>query len=363
MKVVHVLYSGLGGHGNVFFSMVNANKNQEYVFEAIFNGVEEIRSEYIERCKAMHIGYQYIHKNSGLDLNFYRNLYKGLKHTKPEVILVHGSSAILPICFVKIFGRGKKKIAVRETQANHLKNRKEWFWLAVSLLVANRIIFLSEEYNGQVRKKMNWIYNRKKIVVIPNGIDLELFKPRDKLVSDEIVFGMQSRLVMIKDHLTMFEAFAKLLRDTPQKRYVLKIAGDGDYKSVLEKRVKELGLEKNIQFVGVLNESELAGFLHGLDVYLHASFGETMSTAIMQAMACKKPIIASDVPGINNMIQHCKTGLLVPVKDPDAMTHAMNKLIEDSDLAKYLANNAYKKAVEKFSNELMFNQYKKFVFN
>ncbi|MBK8495622.1 MAG: glycosyltransferase family 4 protein [Chitinophagaceae bacterium] len=58
-------------------------------------------------------------------------------------------------------------------------------------------------------------------------------------------------------------------------------------------------------------------FLQSLDIYVHASLGETMSTAIMQAMACKLPIVASDVNGINNMIIHGKTGILVP-------THNMN---------------------------------------
>lgn len=55
MKILHVLYSGLGGHGNVFFSMVDADRNGEFSFEALFNGVEEVKAEYIERCTSKNI--------------------------------------------------------------------------------------------------------------------------------------------------------------------------------------------------------------------------------------------------------------------------------------------------------------------
>ena len=50
MKILHVLYSGLGGHGNVFFSMADADEANGYEFEALFNGIEEVKAEYIERC-------------------------------------------------------------------------------------------------------------------------------------------------------------------------------------------------------------------------------------------------------------------------------------------------------------------------
>ena len=50
MKVLHILYSGLGGHGNVFFSLTDADIQNRFTFEALFNGVENMREEYVERC-------------------------------------------------------------------------------------------------------------------------------------------------------------------------------------------------------------------------------------------------------------------------------------------------------------------------
>ena len=88
-----------------------------------------------------------------------------------------------------------------------------------------------------------------------------------------------------------------------------------------------------------------------------------MSTAIMQAMACGKPVVASDVPGINNMIQHNTTGILVPPKDPVALADALTRLINNPAMADQLANNAFNFAVANYSNKKMLDNYKAIFFN
>ena len=77
--------------------------------------------------------------------------------------------------------------------------------------------------------------------------------------------------------------------------------GDGDQKNELLKESAALQLTDRVEFTGMLAENELIDLMRSLDIYVHASMGETMSTAIMQAMASGKPIVASDVPGIKNM--------------------------------------------------------------
>jgi glycosyltransferase involved in cell wall biosynthesis len=108
----------------------------------------------------------------------------------------------------------------------------------------------------------------------------------------------------------------------------------------------------------MLEEKDLVQFLQKLDIYIHASLGETMSTAIMQAMACSKPIIASDVPGINNMIKQNQNGLLVPAKNAGALCNAILQLINDPELSAELATNAFTFATENYSNKKMLQQYK-----
>ena len=357
MKILHLLFSGLGGHGNVFFSMVKADKHKELEHVALFTGVEELREEYKQLCICNSVSYNYVKKKPGLDINFYKTLIKQIKKNNPQIIFLHGSTNIIPAKIASVLSSGKKKIIVRETQANELKTKREWAWLKFALRYAHKTVFLSDEYNEFVKKRLYRVYRAKKIAVIPNGIDLEMYKPLEKGITDNIILGMQGRMVAFKDHITLLHAFS-IIKQQPALKLKLIIAGDGEYKTVLEEKVKELGISAEVEFTGILDQHALVTFIQSLDIYIHASLGETMSTAIMQAMACKKAIIASDVPGINNMIIQNISGLLVPVKDPESLAAAIEQLISNKELAAKLASNAYRFALENYSNTIMFNRYK-----
>ena len=67
MKILHVLYSGLGGHGNIFFSMVSADTQNEFQYEALFYGIEEVREEFIEACAKNNIPWYFAKKKVGLE--------------------------------------------------------------------------------------------------------------------------------------------------------------------------------------------------------------------------------------------------------------------------------------------------------
>lgn len=365
MKIVHILYSGLGGHGNVFFSMVSSDVAKEFEFEAIFCGVEDIRKEYVERCSQYNIPYTFIKKHPGAHYSFYRNISKAIRSANPQIVFLHGSVNLPALLRTQIFLRKKRRIIVRETQAIHLKTFTEKIALKLSLLFANKIVFLSEEYRNEVAQAERFLYKPAKIKVIPNGIDLNVFSPAKVPHNTEnsFVLGMQSRLVAIKDHLTLFEALNIIRKQHPELQLKLRIAGDGEYRSTLEQEVTELGLRGHVHFTGMLNEADLPLFLQPLDIYIHASLGETMSTAIMQSMACGLPVIASDVDGINNMIENGQTGMLVPVKQAAPLANAILELIMNPLERARLAENGRKHAERYFSNQRMFADYKQLFLN
>lgn len=358
MKILHVLYSGLGGHGNVFFSLVKADKDAAFQQEALFAGVEELRPSYQQQCTDHSIAYNYLRKKPGLDIGFYFRLIRQIRRSKPQIIFLHGSANILPAKIAAFFYRNHKMTVVRETQSNELKTKRDWKMLKLALRYADKIVFLSDEYNEGVKKELPHLYHPKRIAVIPNGIDLELYRPAEKTNTGQLVLGMLGRIVAIKDHDTLLKAFAMVKERQPQLTMKLRIAGDGEYRTMLGKKVIELNIAADVEFTGTLDEAALVSFIQSLDIYVHASLGETMSTAIMQAMACKKAIVASDVPGINNMIINNETGWLVPVKDAPAMATALFQLVNDQEHAAKLAANAYQFALDHYSNTVMFNRYK-----
>ena len=358
MKILHVLYSGLGGHGNVFFSMVDAAEAGEFEFEALFNGIENVKEEYIRNCKDKNIAWNFVKKKPGLDVAYYVKLYRQIKRSKPQIIFLHGGAAAIPARLAKMTSKGIRRIVVRETQANHLKTKTDWIYLATAMLVADRMVYLSGEYQQQVKTKLSFLYHEKKSVVIPNGIDLNTFtKAVEQHDGNQIILGMQSRLIPIKDHLTLLSAVA-LLKEKEINVHLI-IAGDGGFKETLIQHTRELNISDKVTFTGMLEEKALVSFLQQLDIYIHASLGETMSTAIMQAMACGKPVIASDVPGINNMIENNITGILVPVLKAEEMANAVLQLINNPVQAQTLAGNAFNFATENYSGKKMLDNYKK----
>ena len=361
MKVLHILYSGLGGHGNVFFSMVEADAKKEYNFEALFTGVEPVREEYIERCNTNSVPFTYINKTPGKKhLSFFYSVFKAVLKSKADVIFIHGSIMLLPAWFAKKIGFSNKKIIVRETQAIHLKTGRETKAFNFSMKLADKIVFLSDEYKNQTQQNMGSQFNAAKTHIIPNGIDLKFFSPKQQEIERSVVkIGMQSRIVPIKDHKTLLAAFKIVTELVPYKTFELVIAGDGEMLNELTNLANTLNIYKQTTFTGLLSEKDLPDFLNDLDIYVHASFGETMSTAIMQAMACGKAIIASDVDGIKNMITDGEDGLLVEVKNENKLAEKILLLLNNDSIKKKLESNAHLKAQQAFSNTRMFNSYKK----
>jgi L-malate glycosyltransferase len=358
MKILHIAFSGLGGHGNVFFSMTDADTEKKHQYEVIFFGIDEMRQEYKQKADARNIPWHFVKKQPGFDFKSYKKIEEIIKKTLPDVVFIHTSAYIFPVKKAVLSVSKKIKIIVRETQPNHLKTKLEWVGLCVSLIAATKVVFLSTEYRDYIKKKLALFFSNKRTAVIPNGVDLELYKPATKTEQSFITIGMQSRLSETKDHTTLISAFALLLKYLPvDKQARLRIAGEGACRPALEKQVQDLNIGHAVEFTGMLEETALIGYINSLNIYVHASLGETMSTAIMQVMACGLPVIASDVLGINNMIENNVTGILVPPKNAEKMAEAIIKLIQDPVFSNQLSVNSHNFATAEFSNKKMFESY------
>jgi glycosyltransferase involved in cell wall biosynthesis len=361
MKVLHLFYSGLGGHGNVFFSMVDADEDKTYQYEALFFGIEEVRPQYVQKAGERSIKWNFVKKKPGLDLGSYKAVARIIKTSAPEILFLHGGCYIFPAWFGALISPKKTKIIVRETVPNHLKTKLDWIGLAFSLVAAKKTAFLSVEYRDAIKKKLPLLFSDKRTTVIPNGIDLNVFKPAAKPVPGIVKIGMQSRLSGTKDHATLIKAFAILTKQVSYNIELI-IAGDGECREQLEQLAKDIQVADKVKFTGMLEETALPGFINSLDIYVHATLGETMSTAIMQVMACKIPVIASDVLGVNNMIRHEINGLLVPARNEAALASSILLYLNNESIRSGYAENAYNFAVENYSNKTMFKKYQT-VFN
>jgi glycosyltransferase involved in cell wall biosynthesis len=124
----------------------------------------------------------------------------------------------------------------------------------------------------------------------------------------------------------------------------------------------ELEVSGNVEFLGMLPEAALSGYLRSLDIFVQSSRGETMSTAVMQAMAAGLPVVASDVPGLRNMVADGVTGQLFSVGDADGLARKLEWLARMPEERTRLAAAALAHARAHWSHETMFAAYEALLF-
>src|SRR5690606_3186439 len=223
-----------------------------------------------------------------------------------------------------------KWIAV-EHQSNFAKSKIDWLYTFFIMLLAPKIVYLNKEYKEQVQDKIGLFFRTNKITIIPNGINVEKYRyAHNKIkVSDNVHIAMIGRFTPLRDHETLIRAIAEI-KSTLSVRLFL--AGDGNTKTRMESLVRELNLRSEVIFLGDISETVIIDLLQKIDIYIHSSFAETQSTSILQVMASKTPIIATNIPGINNIVEHKFNGVLFKTGNVNQLSKCIIEMINaDND--------------------------------
>jgi glycosyltransferase involved in cell wall biosynthesis len=356
IRVAHVLFGGLGGHGSVVFSLIAGSRGDaEHVLAFVSRG--ELLEAHRRECESRDIPNVHVEAGATAGLESHVRVMAWLRRQRPDAILVHSGGYLPAALLARIGSHGRSDVILVEHQSWPLRTRRHKLTTLIALLTRSPIVVLTEAYASSLRAAHPRLSRRSLITVIPNGIDLDRFSPCPKEPASDrpAIIGMQSRMVPIKDHPTLLSATAKLLENGAAVRLLL--AGDGPSRPLLESFVRELGIGAAVSFVGVLGEAEVAEFLKGLDVYVHASLGEAMSTALLQAFATGVPVIASDVAGIREMVDGADVAVLVPPQDPDALVGAIARLLSDPGERSALASRGRSFVTARYSNVRMWRAY------
>jgi len=163
---------------------------------------------------------------------------------------------------------------------------------------------------------------------------------------DEPFFLYVGRLVSKKGLFTLLLAFKSVLKEVPEAK--LRIAGKGKLKTVLSSFAKALGIDKNVEFLGYVQDNLLNPLFSSADVFvLPSAFGESFGIVILEAMASGTPVIGTKVGGIEEILSN-GNGVLVPPSDPSALANAMISLINDADLQRKIVRRALESVREKY---------------
>ena len=195
-----------------------------------------------------------------------------------------------------------------------------------------------------------------RIIVIPNGLNpdrlqVKVKRTKSSLGLDDIcpLLGNVSRLAPVKDHHSLFQAIDLTRLEFPHIKCIL--VGDGPLRHHLEQQVKIKHLSQNVLFLG--HQSNAVDFIRSFDVAVSSSLYEGSSNFILEAMACEKPIIATDVGGNRELVIDGITGFLVDKKDPQALAAAITTLLKDEELRVTLGRAGRERIEREFMLEQM----------
>lgn len=166
------------------------------------------------------------------------------------------------------------------------------------------------------------------IAVIPNGLDLARFHPRrDHAVARTVT--MVANLRPGKGHDTLIDAAALVLRRFPDVRFEL--VGDGTERAALVERAVQRGVSHAVTFLGHLDD--VPARLAQASIFTLPSESEAFPNAVLEAMACGLPVVASAVGGIREVVQDGHTGFLVPPRDPATLADRLCSLLSQPEMA------------------------------
>ncbi len=194
---------------------------------------------------------------------------------------------------------------------------------------------------------------RKDVVDIPPGVDFNFFKPTLSNIRDKFSIGNNKlllfvgRFVPLKNLSFMVATFREVIKERKDIRLML--VGEGPLKNTIKGIVKKYELEKYIIFTGKIPNDALPKYYSAADIFVIPSSYDNFPNAVLEAMACKLPIVATRVGGIPQQIQEGKNGLLIESNNIDELKTAILKLINNDKLAQEMGRRNREIVKERYS--------------
>lgn len=293
-------------------------------------------------------------------LSFTFQLAKTLKQYKPQAIVIYPFSIIYILVALAARLASVPKIAVHagNPPPKKLSERYKWRLLVkVSQWLGGSIHCCSQTVHQQFQN-LGPLPNGS--FPIPNGCNVEDIAQRttqsrqQRLHSESLIIGMVARLNTIKDHDTLIRAFAIVHKQFPNTS--LWIIGDGNQKLPLQNLAKELAVENDVVFWG--SRCDVPELLGQMDIYAFSTtINEGFGIALIEAMAAKLPIIATDVPACREVLAHGKAGGLISPQNPEALANQLYPLLESPEQRQCWGEKGFAHALSQYTSEACAKQW------
>lgn len=290
------------------------------------------------------------------DFGAWWRLYRFAKEKRVDLVHTYGLKA-------HIIGRivGKcLRVPVNISSVHSTDPWRKWYHVLLERLTSRLTdLYISNSQAGRLATHQRERIPLRKIITIPNGIDVTEYESYHTLTFEEInalkqrfgiastapVIGIVANFRQMKGHKTIVDALPRVLKSFPELKCLF--VGSDLWHGTVQEYIREKQLERTVICIGF--QQNIPEILAILDIFLLPSLWEGLPTSVMEAMAMKKPVIASTVGGIPELVEHEVTGLLIPPNDPVRLADEVIRLLNNPAWAAQLGQAGYKKIQQDFA--------------
>lgn len=256
------------------------------------------------------------------------NLRKVLTQTDYEVVHLHfGVPSLIGRCLALFM---RKPIWIYQSHGYSLSHNTsilgKYTYLAIERLLKWPVqLALFQSYEDMRLARRYRLLDEAQMVYLGNGIDTDYFQAHTRLGQDhKTIFGMVARFEPIKNHQLLLDAVKHLRLLNPNFKVLL--IGQGELQTELAAKIAAHQLQDWVEIRAY--STDMAAFYQELDVGLLTSLGEGLPRALLEPMACAKPVICTDVKGSREAVKDQQTGFIVPLAEPQILAAKMQWLME-----------------------------------
>ncbi|MBI4052757.1 MAG: glycosyltransferase family 4 protein [Candidatus Diapherotrites archaeon] len=246
-------------------------------------------------------------------------------------------------------------LAHRKGVAGILHKVEDWYFKSAD--------FIAADADGGKKFLVKRGVHEGKVSVLPNGVDMKKFAPMPKEKA-RVQTGMHGKAVLFSARLVKWKGCDVLLNAmrrvcASDEKANLVIAGKGAEEENLKALAKSLGIENKVEFRGSIEREKMPLYCNSCDAFVLPSFFDTTPNSLVEAMACKKPCIASKIDGMAEVIQG-GAGLSFKPGNENDLAEKILEVLQNAGKAKILGSKALERVKEKYSQEKAVERYEKF---
>ena len=358
MKVLHLISGGDTGGAKTHVINLLQELNKRIDVKIICF----MKAEFYYEAKEKGINIQVYEQKKRYDLSIIKRLLEEIRKEGYDLIHCHGARANFITYVLKKFYDIPAVTTIHsdyklDFKGNFYKNLIYKNLNYFSLKGIDYYIGVSESFREMLIDRK---FDPDRVMTVYNGINIqeveaakinENFLEEHGIITDEntLKVGILARLYPVKGVDVFIKAAHKVLQERQDVEFF--IAGDGDERENLLKLSRELGVDDKVHLLGYIRNPY--SFINQIDINTNTSYSESFPYVILEGGVFKKPIVASNVGGIKDIVTDGETGFMFEPGDIDSLAKHILTLTEDEELRKTLGNNLYNKISKHYSSEKM----------